>query len=336
MKKIPVTILAGFLGAGKTTLLNRILSAEHGLRIAVLVNDFGEINIDSQLITSTEGETISLANGCVCCTIRDDLVSAVVELLDGVEPPEYIVTEASGVSDPAEVAMGFALSSKLALRVRVDAILTVVDAEHIRVLDDSSEQLAVDQIAAADIVIVNKIDRVDENSLETLHEWIRECAPRVRICDACYADLPLDVLFDVGSQSTDSIPNPIRAYEHRHHDHAESFVTWSWTSDRALDFQPVYEAFQTLPSSVFRAKGILNLREVADKRAIVQMVGKRVTIAKGEPWGKTRPSSQIVAIAVAGGLDPAALDARFSTCIAGPDSAEPNPLADAVVEILRR
>ncbi len=149
---IPVTIITGFLGSGKTTLLNRILHADHGLRVAVLVNDFGAINIDTQLVVGVEGEIISLANGCICCTIRGDLLKATLDLLERPQPPEYILVETSGVSDPLEVALTF----RAIQRVQIDSILTVMDAEQILSLDQRYEALSVYQVGMADMAIRTK------------------------------------------------------------------------------------------------------------------------------------------------------------------------------------
>ena len=347
MSKTPVTILAGFLGAGKTTLLNRILQAEHGLRIAVLVNDFGDIDIDSQLITRVEGEQISLANGCICCTIREDLASAVIQVLANPAPPEYIVIEASGVSDPAAVAMGLEMSSQLTTRVALDAIVTIVDAEQIGELTNTDKSLAIDQISGADIVVINKLDLVDTAERNRIHEWIGEIGPHARLTDATQANVPLALILGTDAHANTTTPahEPTEVHVHpatdkprssHSHNHAAEYATWSWTHSEPLAFEAVYETFKTLPLAVFRAKGILWLREVPDKRVIAQMVGKRVTLARGEPWDDSTRHSQVVVIGAPDGVAPSALQVRFDACVGTHVPPGENRMAAAVIEVLRR
>ena len=195
---VPVTIISGFLGAGKTSLLNYLLNANHGLRVAVLVNDFGEINIDAELVSGVAGESsIELSNGCICCSIRNDLLDAVVQLMERPEPLEYIVIETSGVSDPMAVSLTF-MAPQLHARTRVDSILTVVDAEQIGEISGKSRELALEQIAIADMVVLNKIDLVDDRERGELAGFIRNLVPRARLFEAEYGRVPLAMVLGVG------------------------------------------------------------------------------------------------------------------------------------------
>ena len=341
MTKIPVSLLAGFLGAGKTTLLNHILNGEHGRRIGVLVNDFGEINIDSQLITQVEGDTISLTNGCICCTIRDDLVVAIEQLLQMEPRPDMIVVETSGVSDPKAAAMAVVMSTTLAATTRLDAIITVIDASEILELDGINEKQAEDQIAVADIAIINKTDLADVEINKQVNGYIRKIAPQSRIIEAVHADVSLELLLGLALHDDTSefaVPTGAAGHRHNHHhtsDHEQTYSSHAWSRDEPLSLEAIYLAFQSLPLSVFRSKGILHIREVPDKRVILQMTGKRVTLAKGGPWKDTMPSSQIVAIGAKDKIDRSDLDKRFSACVSNSATPSGNPMTQVVIEILR-
>ena len=340
----PITILTGFLGAGKTTLLNRILHADHGLRVAVLVNDFGAINIDAQLVVGVEGDgsTITLSNGCICCTLRDDLLTETLRLLARPESPEYILIEASGVSDPAGIALTF-LQPELRDVVRLDSIITVVDAENILTLTGPNEVLAIDQIAVADLVILNKIDLVDAISLEKVRNWLARVAPKARVLPATHADVPFELLLGVGSfdpaQLAERTSREVHVHtghtpHHDHSDHDLIFDSWSYFTDQPLVFRAVQAAINQLPTTVYRAKGILYLDELPEKRAILHVTGPRVTLTPGDPWGQQPPYSQFVVIASHGGLDPTALTALFDGCQARNRRKALNPFA-ATLEWLR-
>ncbi len=329
-KPIPITILTGFLGAGKTTLLNRILHGDHGLRIAVLVNDFGAINIDSQLVVGVDGDTVNLSNGCVCCTIRDDLMNETIKLLRRPEPPEYIIIETSGVSDPTSVAMTF-MNSELAPYINLDSILTVIDAENLPTLTGDYDDLAFMQINVADIIVLNKVDRVDAEQLAAVKKRILEVAPDARLLETTYGDVPLELVIGVGQYSAEKLANrkahDVHVHEsgeehHHQHDHSLVFETWSWTSDKPLDMGKLRSAIETLPSSIYRAKGFVYFQEFPNVRIILQVVGRRAVLTLEGEWGYDKPCSQIVVIGKHGGVDGDELKRRFEGTIATKPSEE--------------
>ncbi len=342
---IPVTLLTGFLGSGKTTLLNRILRAEHGLRIAVLVNDFGAINIDTQLVVGVEGETISLANGCICCTIRDDLLKAVLQIIERPEAPEYIVIETSGVSDPESVALTFMLP-ELRQRLFVDSILTVVDAEQAPGYEGPNALLAQDQVAVADIVVLNKLDLCTQEAQAAAERWVREISPRARILPAVQAEVPLALVLGVGLFAPEHLDaraaRDVHVHEalsddgHTHTDHALVFDTWSYVDDRPLDFKSLRDAIKALPTDIFRAKGVLYFKDAPQRRGLLHVVGKRVRLTVGEAWGDGVPRSQLVVIGTAGSIDAADLQRRLDACLAeNVPSPQPAPL-DKALEWVRQ
>lgn len=214
---LPVTIITGFLGSGKTTLLNHILTNQQGLKTAVLVNEFGEIGIDNELIIKTEDDNmVELSNGCICCTINNDLVEAVYKVLERQDAIDYLVVETTGLADPLPVALTF-LSTELRDMTRLDSIITVVDSENFS-LDLFNSEAAYNQIAYGDIILLNKADLVDEGDVDALEVRIREIKEGARILRTVKGQAPLAGLLSVGLFESDQYFDP-DADQHEHADH---------------------------------------------------------------------------------------------------------------------
>ncbi|MBD1860938.1 MULTISPECIES: GTP-binding protein [Trichocoleus] len=228
---LPVTIITGFLGSGKTTLLNHILTNQQGVKTAVLVNEFGEIGIDNELIVKTGDDMVELSNGCICCTINNDLLEAVYKILERQERVDYLVVETTGLADPLPVALTF-LGTELRDLTRLDSIVTVVDAENYS-LDLFNSEAAYNQIAYGDIILLNKVDLVDEADADSLELKIRDVKKDARILRTTKGNVALPLILSVGLfesdkyfNPTDSEPNPDHHHDHHHdhddhHDHAE-------------------------------------------------------------------------------------------------------------------
>jgi len=311
---VPATILTGFLGAGKTTLLNRILNGDHGLRVAVLVNDFGSINIDTELIVGMEDNAISLANGCVCCNIRDDLVETVEIVINRPERPEYILLEASGVADPSGIAFTF-VQPNFRDRIRLDSIISIVDAEQAFEHPEypGVEELKIRQIGYSDMVILNKVDLVDEAGLQKVRDWIDNRLRRVRIVEAVNCDVPLEILLAVGRFDPTQLAGNDHDDQHLNH----TFSTWSFETELPLSLETLTEMVKKkLPSNVYRCKGVVHTNDYPNKRIVLQAVGRRSDISLDDEWDKRVPRTQIVAIGAPDSIDSGELTALFEACIA--------------------
>ncbi len=319
--RTPVTIVAGFLGAGKTTLLNRLLSSNLGLRAAVLVNDFGALNIDAQLIVGVEDSGIvSLANGCICCTIRDDLLAATLQLLRQSPPPDTIVVEASGVSNPFAILQTFTLP-ELASFIELDGVITVVDAEQFGQLSGEYAALAYQQVVAADVIVLNKVDLVSAAQREQLKEQLRAIHPR--ILETTYGQAPVELLLGIGRQTVDRLllegSETAREDEHHHAAHDTIFSAWHWSSHGLLSGKAVRRALRRFPPGILRAKGILYVQENPARRMNLQVVGSRVSWTVGDAWGSAIPYSQLVAIAMPDHFDRAVLTELLEATVIAPN-----------------
>ncbi len=319
-KQVPVSIVTGALGAGKTTLLNHILTENHGIRIGVIVNEFGDVGVDADLIEASEDDVIELPNGCVCCTVRGDLIGAVGKTLE--RDVEYVLVETSGMAEPGPVANTF-LAPELPVirqRAKLDGIITIVDAEHFA---DALAQgdTAVQQVAAADVVLLNKADLVPERALALVEERIRAISPRTYIFRTVRARAPLNILLATGRFDIDRWLREGRDAREEHA-HAEGFMAVAISQERPLRLDAVSDLVRAIPPDIFRAKGILNIGNYADPspgkdmRMVLQKVGRRIETTFARAWKPSEEhSSRIVLIGK--GIDREEWQRRLDACVLG-------------------
>ena len=344
MTQTPVTVLTGYLGAGKTTLLNRILSEEHGKKYAVIVNEFGEIGIDSDLVVGADEEVFEMNNGCVCCTVRGDLIRVVQGLMKRQTRSgggfDGIVIETTGLADPGPVAQTFFVDEEVRAKAKLDSVTTVVDAKHILLrLADSRE--AKEQIAFADQIVLNKTDLVSEAELKLVEARLRRLNPLAPIHRAQRSNVPLEAILGRGGFDLDRILelepeflNPAHGepghvhdedcdhdgHDHHHHDHQhdDDIRGVALRMERPVDPQRVTQWLNDLLArqgpDILRAKGILNVRG-EERRLVFQAVHM---ILEGDfqgvwPAGADRSSRMVF---IGRNLDEALLRVGFESCAA--------------------
>ncbi|WP_287129893.1 GTP-binding protein [Candidatus Cyanaurora vandensis] len=334
---LPVTIITGFLGSGKTTLVNHILTNNQGIKTAVIVNEFGDIGIDSALIVSTDESMIELDNGCVCCTVRDDLIEATLRILERTNPVDYLIIETTGLADPAPIALTF-MSPQLRPLTRLDAIVGLVDAENYAP-DLFNSETALNQIAYSDILLLNKADVVSPERLAQLTKQIKEIQPEAPIIPTQNSVVDLRLILDVGAFKVDKYltiqdeghdhhdhaheHDDHEHHDHAHHDHpthfeAEGFSSVSIELAEPLAVQKLQRFLDELPANVFRAKGFLWVKE-SPECVIFHRVGQRVRLDY-EKW-KMTPQNQVVFIGQH--LDAERIRQGFLNCVASKTKTKP-------------
>ena len=316
ISQIPVTVLTGFLGAGKTTLLNRILTEQHGNRYAVIVNEFGEEGIDNDLVVDADEEVFEMNNGCICCTVRGDLIRILGGLMKRADKFDAIIVETTGLADPAPVAQTFFVDQDVADRTRLDAIVTVADAVHLdNQLGEHHE--AEEQIAFADIVLLNKTDLVEVESLGRVEDRIRRINPYTKIIRTEHCAANLDEVLGLKAFSLDRVleVEPDFLTSDHDHEHDDDVKSISLVADAPLDldkFQTWFgQLLQTRGQDILRSKGILDFKG-EDDRYVFQGVHMLMDGAPMGAWPKGSRQSRLVFIGR--DLDTMDLEDGFAAC----------------------
>jgi G3E family GTPase len=314
-----VTIIGGPVGAGKTTLRDHLLRSSHGLRVAVLDNVDGPAG-EIDLVSAHGGELGTLRGGCICCSLRGELVAAILGLIVAQPAPEHIIVETSGAADPGAIAEALGV---LELRgiIRHTSVLAVFDAEQFTrtTYERDHRRLLRRQLRGADVIVLGHTDRVEAARLADVEAALRARLHRARILVAQHGRVAPELVFGVGQHEPDLAHAAAGA--------RPGFVSWRYTSSEPLAIQSLRRALDEFPTGIFRVQGVARLAEAPSHRALIQMVGPRSQIVLGAPWGSESPRSSLVFIAQPGGLDEEALRVALDACVDGsPRSAELTPI----------
>lgn len=315
-QRLPVTIITGYLGSGKTTLVNHILTNNKKIKFAVIVNEFGEIGIDNELIVKTKEDIIELSNGCICCQVRGDLINMILNILKKHKNMQHLIIETSGVANPIPVAQTFFLK-ELQQLTDLDAIITVVDADHFE--HNLKQSNGEDQIKAADIILLNKKETVSDKKREHIKKEIQNRAPHARIIETSQSIIPLELILNIGQFDVKRFIDKKGEWKEEDHDHDEfgnhiekdGIISFMFKAEKPLDIQKFQLFAQNIPEAIFRSKGIIYFKGLENK-AVYQQVGRRIDVKTELLWQKEKKQTTLIFIGK--DFDPQKIEEALKRC----------------------
>lgn len=326
IKQVPVTVITGFLGAGKTTLLNHLLTADHGKKIAVIVNEFGEVGIDNQLVVGAEEEIFEMNNGCICCTVRGDLIRILTDLmkakLNPLEPKvdfDRIVIETTGLAEPAPVIQTFFVDEAMTRFYQIDSVVTVVDAKHANQQLDQAHE-AQEQVAFADIILLNKVDLVSAEEVNGLEKRLRHMNPSVKMFKTENSKIELDKILDIHTFDLDKkleVDPDFLTDDHHDHEHDDQVTSFVLREERPLNLDKLEKMvthwINDYGTEMYRYKGILNIKGMTE-RVVFQGIHMLFASTVDREWTDTDTKlSEIVVIGK--NLDQRHFQTQFAECV---------------------